>query len=304
MPVQRNDDSAPRRPFSLFFAAAILFALFLSTAGCRSEPARLLEEATEAMNADDYETAARQLREITITYPDSPLAPNAHYELAGIYHLRIRDTAATYASLMKILTDYPESPIALSAHRFLAELYEGELGAPDKAIAHYQTVLEAELDVETERKTLLSLADCYYRLDETDEAAPAYQKALSLPYDPASDSAYLRLATLSRISGAREEAYRLLGELLAESKDSRKRYEAILAQVEILMDEQRFTEARERLREAQSLFSETPECDELQARLHAIQLDQRSLAEEDGDLEELQKRIPWGAGRRARKREP
>ncbi|HEY7696868.1 MAG TPA: hypothetical protein VIE88_00560, partial [Vicinamibacteria bacterium] len=53
---------------------ALFLALALAAPGCRSETERLFAEATRAEGADDYEGAARRLREIVIADPGSPFA--------------------------------------------------------------------------------------------------------------------------------------------------------------------------------------------------------------------------------------
>jgi tetratricopeptide (TPR) repeat protein len=270
----------------------------------RSETERLFSQATRAIEADDYQRATRLFREITISYPQSPEASSAYYQLAEIYLLRIRDVGAAHASLVKILDDYPQSPIALSAHRLLARLYEQELGTPERAVPHYQVVLDSNPDVSVERETLLALGDCQYQMDQIDEAAAAYRKALALPYDPTSDSAYIRLASLSRLMGKAEDALRLFQDLASRTSDPTRQYEAYLGEAEILLESERFNEASDRLREAARVSPGSAQVDELQARLDAAQLQRSSGDGGDDAIEELQKKIRWGAGRRSQRPEP
>lgn len=270
--------------------------------GCRSETERLFAEAARAEVADDYEGAARRLREIVIGYPQSPLAARAQFELAQIHLLRTRDVTAAHAALLKILDDYPESPVALDAHRLLARLYERELQDPGRALPHYRAVLETETDVDVERDTLLSLGDCHYRLEQLEEAAAAYRRAIALPYDGSSDAAYSRLATLSRLSGDGEGSLRWLEALSSRTADASRRYTALLGQVEALMSLERFDDARHRLAEAERLSPDAPETDELQARLDSAESGVLLMEGRSDSLEKLQERIHWGSGR-ARRRE-
>lgn len=279
----------------------LLFALVLAS-GCRSETERLFAEAARAEEADDYEGAARRLREIVIADPASPVAARAQFELAQIHLLRTRDVNAAHAELVKLLDDHPDSPIILPAHRLLARLYERELQDPQRAVPHYRAVLENELDVEVERETLMSLGECHYRLDELEESTACYRRAVALPYDGSSDAAYFRLATLSRISGDTEASLRWLQEVSARTADGARRYAALLGQVEALIGLERFTDAQERLREAERLSPDAPENAELQARLDTAQSGFLSVDGEDETLEKLQARIHWGFGRRRQDR--
>ena len=282
--------------------SALLLLFLVAPAGvaCRGETERLFAEAARAERADDYEGAARRLREIVIGHPGSPLAARAQFELAQIHILRTRDVAAAHAALVKILDDYPDSDVALPTHRLLGRLYERELQDPQRAIPHYRAVLDAEVDVDTEREVLLSLGECHYRLEQLEEAASAYRRAVALPYDGSVDAAYFRLATLSRLSGDHEGSLEWLERLSARATDASRRYAALLGQVESLMSLERFDDARARLAEAERLSPEAPETAALQARLDSAEGGGFPMDGGDDSLEKLQERIHWGSGRARR----
>jgi len=301
----RSFGSLPGLRRLLVALAVVLVAASLALSlGCRRETERLLSQANRAIENDEYQRATRLFREITISYPQSPEAASAYYQLAEIYLLRIRDVGAAHASLLKILDDYPDSPVALSAHRLLARLYEQELDAPERAIPHYRIVLASNPDVNTARETLLALGDCLYQLDQIDEASSSYQKALALPYDSTTDGAYIRLASLSRLMGKAEEALRLFEDLASRTQDPTRRYEAYVGEAEILIDSERFSEARARLRDAERVSPGSSQIHELEARLEAARTEQRASDPDSGSIEELQKRIRWGAGRRGQRQKP
>jgi tetratricopeptide (TPR) repeat protein len=282
-------------PLALLVAALAVAALGV---GRRQGPGRLLAAAAQALERDDYETAVSTLLELTIAFPDSDEAPAAHYELAGIYHLRTRDLGAAQANLLKILSDYPESRVAPAAQLGLARLYERELDEPEKAVAHYREVLAASgIDEALERDIVMSLGDCYYRLDLLADAASWYRKAIGLPYASQTDGAYLRLARIEHLGGNGDTALVLLRKLASATLEPGRRYDAAEDEVEVLIELGRFSEARERLRDAQAVFPGAVELSELQARLNAAQLSAQSMGEAEGALVELQKKIRWGAAR-------
>jgi tetratricopeptide (TPR) repeat protein len=199
------------------------------------------------------------------------------------------------------VSDYPESGVALEAHLDLARLYERELDQPEKAVPHYREVLTAAgLDETLEREVLMSLGDSYYRLDLLADAASRYRRAIELPYVGQTDGAYLRLALIERLEGNGEAALALLRNLASSTAEPDRRREAVVGEVEVLMEQGRFSEARDRLREAKGSFPAAVELDELQARLNAAQLFAQSMGEDEGALVELQKKIRWGSGRRGR----
>jgi tetratricopeptide (TPR) repeat protein len=255
--------------------------------GCSDRAESLYTEAQRAMAADDYEDAARLYRELTIQAPDSVHAAEAHYELAQIYYLRLRDPDAAKDSLVELLQDYPGSNVDIDARRLLARLYEEDFEDPHRAAKLYRTLLAENLDGDVRRQTLLDIANCHYRLGELDASANAYRLALGLPYHPDTDSAYMRLANLEWLSGSADEDYR---------------HQAMLSEVEVLMSLGQFQAARDRVAFAKRVFPDSDDMAELETRLHATELRHQSLDGEGEEalLQELQKKIRWGGGRRRR----
>jgi tetratricopeptide (TPR) repeat protein len=282
----------------------VLFAPLLSGLlglACRSETGRLFADAARAEEADDYEGAARRLREIVIGHPESPFAAKAKLQLAQIHLLRTRDIPAAHAVLVELIDDYPQSPVALPAHRLLARLYEREMRDLERAIPHYVAVLEGESDVDVQRETLASLGECHYGLGQLEEAATAYRKAAELPYDSSSDAAYLRVSTLSRLSGDHDAALRWLEELAKRTTDPTRRYTALLGQVETLITLERFDDARDRLDAAEHLAPDAPENDVLLARLDSAEAGPLAMDGRSENPESLEQRIHWGSGRAPRR---
>lgn len=280
------------------------FAVVISTAlACNNGVDVLFDDARRAMEEDDVEHAARLYREITIQAPDSPLAAEAHFELAQIYYLRLRDVEAARDSLIKVVQDYPGSSVEDDARRLLARLYDEVLKDPDEALKQYRTLLGHKLDEDTRRRTLLEIGHCHYELNELQASANAYRLALSLPYHQDTDGAYMRLANLEWVMGSPDESLRLLRELQERTPDQDRRLEALLNEVEVLMSLARFAEADRRLRDAPASFSNTDEVRELKVRLQATEAEHRSLDDAAGEamLRELQKKIRWGGGRRRRR---
>lgn len=285
-----------------YFATVGPLVLLLVACGNRSE--QLFADARRAMERDDYEVAARLYREVTIEAPDRPIAAEAHFELAQIYYLRLRDVDAAKDSLVKVIQEYPTSSVGVDAQRLLARLYEDDFKDPQRALKLYRTLLAENLEEGTRRQTLLDIAECHYRLGELEASANSYRLALGLPYHADTDSAYLRLANLEWLRGSSEESLRLLREVQERSRDDGHRRDAILAEIEVLMSLGRFPAARERMGVAEEAFPRAPNVVELRARLSATEREHQSLEgeAEEALLQELQKKIRWGA--RPRRRRP
>jgi tetratricopeptide (TPR) repeat protein len=274
--------------------AGALAVLLLLPAACRTGPDRLFAEAARAERAGDYAEAVRKLGEIVIADSQGPHVPRALFELAQLHLLRTRDLTGAQVALAKILDDYPESEVALAAQRLLARLYERDLSDPERAVPHYRALLGREPDVNIERDTLLSLGECHYRLEQLEEAAKAYRRAVALPYAPPVDAAYFRLATIAELAGDSSASLSWLEELQSKSPDPGRRYAALLGQVEILIALARFPDAQARLSRAQALFPDTPQYADLKGRLDAAEKRRYALEMES---ERLRERIHWGSGR-------
>ena len=166
----------------------------------------------------------------------------------------------------------------------------------------YRGLLGENLDSAVRRQTLLDIANCHYRVGELDASANAYRLALGLPYHPDTDGAYLRLANLEWLGGSPDESLRLLRELEERTENDDNKHQALFSEVEVLMSLGRFEAARERMLVAKEAFPESEDMVELEARLHATELRHQSLDGEDEEalLQELQKKIRWGGGRRRR----
>ena len=139
-------------------------------------------------------------------------------------------------------------------------------------------------------------------MSEFDASANAYRLALALPYHSDSDSAYMRLANLEWLGGSADESLRLLRNLEERTSDDDYRHEAMLSEVDVLMSLGRFSAARERVLVARNAFPDSVDVVEVEARLDATEQQHQSLdgEAEEALLQELQKKIRWGGGRRRR----
>lgn len=293
-----------RAVYRILMSRVLPFVLaVLALVACADRSEELFANARRAIQEDDYETAARLYQEVTIQSPESALAPDAYFELAQIYYLRLRDVDSAKDSLVKLLRDYPNARVNVNAQRLLARLYEEDLQDPQRALKLYRSLLAENIDEDTRLQTLLDIGDCQYRMGEHEASANAYRLALSLPYDPDMDSAYMRLANLEWLGGSAEESLRLLRELQEQTTVEEYLHEAILNEIEILMSLGRFSAARERLAVAEESFPRSPDVVDVAARLSESEAQHQSLEgkSEEALLQELQKKIHWGGGRRRRK---
>ncbi len=283
----------------------LVFSLpgLVAVVACVDRSEELFSDARRAMEEDSYETAARLYQEVTIQAPDSAFAAEAYFELAQIYYLRLRNVEAAKNSLVKVIQDYPDSRVNVDARRLLARLYEEDLQDPQRALKLYRDLLAENLEARTRRQTLIDLGDCQYRMGELDASANTYRLALGLPYHPEMDSAFMRLANLEWLAGSADESLRLLRELQELTVVEDYRHEAMLSEVEVLVSLGRFSVAHARVLVAEEAFPNSPDLIEVAARLADTEAQHQPLdgeGEEEALLQELQKKIRWGGGRRRR----
>jgi TolA-binding protein len=273
-------------------------------ASCKSSEERELDTAYRALGRGQYRDALEIYAEIVLDAPGTPEAARAVYGLGIIHYLKQRDLDAARANFKKVLDEYPTSDVALDARRMLARVYEKEEGAYQKAIKEYSRLLELTHDTETEKSTLLDVANCYYQLDNLDLAATFYQRVIDdYPYDDVSDVAYLRLALIEAFAGRVEEAEQIVEDLLGWSDRPQSRFRAFLFAGEIALQSSDYQGGRTFLARADLEFPGDPQLLDLAGRMDRQEVDGRSLDEGDRDelflLEEMQRNISWGRGRRA-----
>ena len=292
-----------RRPQILRRFIGVLIAV-LPMWHCADRSESLFSDAERALAADDFDAAARLFREVTILSPQSPLSAQALYELARIAYFQKRDPDEAGESLIKLLADHPEADVVLPARHLLRASTRTTWTIRPKALVQHEAILVHDTSPDVRRATLIAIGHCYYRLNDLASAADAYGRAIALPYDPSVDSAYLRLANITWLASSPETSLELLRELSSRTADADYRQDALLREVEVLMGLGRFTEARARLREFEETLRDPTSVAELQARLQSTEQAHQSLDGEAGEalLQELQKKIRWGGGRRRRPR--
>jgi tetratricopeptide (TPR) repeat protein len=282
-----------------------LCLLMLFMGACQENAASLLGQAKEAMQKDDLESAADLFREVTIQSPESPLAAEALYALAEIHYFNRRDAEAARDLLLKILMDYPTSAVSTEAQRLLARIYEVEFQDSEKALTHYRALLDLAQVPDSRRSTLLSMAECYYGMDSLHDALQTYRQVVELPYHSDTDGAYFRLANLELLVGSSENALEILRQLVAATRDDDRRYDALLSEVEVLTSLGRFPEARESIERLQRGDWDPAPVSDLLVRLRSVELElEHESLDDDAQaalLQELQKGIRWGGGRRRAK---
>jgi tetratricopeptide (TPR) repeat protein len=222
-----------------------------------------------------------------------------------IHYLKQRDLDAARSSFRRVLDEYPGSEIESEARRMLARVYEKEEGELHKAVQEYYRLLEQTDDRTKEKHILFDVANCYYRLDDLEHASEFYRRTIEgYPHDELSDQAYLRLALIEALAGRGDQAESIIEALLERSDRPESRRRAFLLAAEVVLRSSEYGRGRILLARADREFPSDPELLDLGSRLARQEVDGESLDEGDPEsqflLEEMQRNISWGRGRRTR----
>jgi tetratricopeptide (TPR) repeat protein len=286
----------------VFFLASVLL---VGSNGCKSAAEQQFEAGTRALGRGQYRQALDLFAEVVILAPGSSEAARAVYDMGVIHYLKQRDLDAARSSFRKVLDEYPESEVAPAARRMLARVYEKEEGELDKAVQEYYRLLDQTDDQTKQKDILLDVANCYYRVDEIDYASVLYRRIVEdYPYDELTDQAYLRLAHLEALADRGEEAESIIETLLERTDRPESRRRAFLLAVEVALQSSEYGRGRTLLARADREFPSDGELLDLGGRLVRQEVDGKSLDEADPEskflLEEMQRNISWGRGRRSK----
>jgi tetratricopeptide (TPR) repeat protein len=258
------------------------------------------------MGRGEYREAIRHYKEIVLRNPSSAEAPRALYEVGVIYFLELRDVEAAKRIFREVNGDYPQSSSATDARRMLARIYGDEQGELLRAIRAYEQILD-EYEDRDKKEIQLAIADYYYDLDDMTTAVAGYGSVIDEhAYDDLSDRAYIRLALISAFQGHEEESLDALEALLSRSDNPVSRRRALMIAVDVHLASDRYEGGEACLERADREFPDDPEILDRRARLTRREQDSKPLDDGRVDsqalLEELQRNISWGRGKRTKRR--
>ena len=179
-----------RRAFQ-FCLLTCAFCFLIFSPACRPKGA-LLDQAQAAWDRTDFPAAAARYEDFLREEPHHEQAANAHFKVAHIYYLNLRQYDKATEHYIQLIEEFPKCPQLYEARQQLAECY----AAMDKrreAISEYENLLTAFPSTPDRRRIRLNIADLYYKQDLS-QALVEYQKVVKdTPYDELSERAYLRI---------------------------------------------------------------------------------------------------------------
>lgn len=174
----------------------------------------LLNRADVAKQIPNEASVIKDLKELILKYPNSPVVDLATYSLGQAY-VRIKDDENAIKYFEQVVTKYPKSKYAIAANYYLGELYAKTPNAKQKVISHFELYLKEApdgkfavncadaidklkaSDLNEEDKQLLGIA--YYN-------GGSYNKAIKYLSESYNDKTWYALGKSYQLAGQKQKA--------------------------------------------------------------------------------------------------
>ena len=213
------------------------------------------EDATRKWNAGDYPSAVRIYFGIVKEHPRSSRADDALYWAGVTQFLYMGQTEMALETLRLLLKRYPNRDMAPQAQWYIAQIYELGYNEYGKASDEYRKAI-VYTNPEVREKSLYSLADCLFRIGNTDEAKDIWTRQITeFPAGPNVRLGYYRLGTASFSRGDLDTAESFYRKALENNPDTELAIKAKFALAGCLEAGDKLTEALKFYREIEPDYS-------------------------------------------------
>ncbi len=213
-----------------------------------------------------YEAAEKGFRQLYENHPGFELAPQALYQSAEVLNLYLKQYSEALLAYLRLEQAYPETPWARKAIRQVADIYKNRLRDYPKAIVVYQKLIDA--GDEGEDRLRYEVADCYFRLEDYEQARIEFENLLRLhPGSELQAEAQYRLAVAWSLSGGHKEAEEAFRRLIERWPQSPYAVEARFALATTLEERD---ELRESLKLLEGLQGSYPNAELLEKRIDQV----------------------------------
>jgi TolA-binding protein len=202
--------------------------------------------AETQLEQGNYAGAADGFRRFYENHPSFHLAPQALFQSAEVLNLYLKRYPEALLCYLQVEQEYPSSPWAGRAIRQVAEIYKNRLRDFPKAIVVYQKLIDA--GAEGADRLRYELADCYFRLENYEQARIEFENLLRQhPDSQLLAEVQYRIAVAWSLEGRLREAEGAFRQLIERWPDSSYATEGRFALATTL-------EERDELREALKLL--------------------------------------------------
>lgn len=212
-----------------------------------------------AESIEDFWEATREYRNLTLKYPDSSFAPQAQFRIGQYYYLK-GDYEQSLKDYQKFLDVYPQSSLAPASQYWIGSMLLAQKKY-DEARKEFKKVLENYPQSNYLDWAEVGIGDSYTEEGNYSLASTEYQKALeNYPKSDILNLVYFNLGECYEREGKEKEALEVYQKITIECPDS---LEAIEAQKKISTLQKKFLPVEGRYSVQVGAFSEKTRADRL-----------------------------------------
>ena len=201
----------------------------------------------------DYEDAVSAYRDIYEDHPEFVLSPRSLFragEVQNLFLKRFHDALLAFHNLER---DYPDSPYVAEALIQEAEIYKSRLRDYGRAAALYQKLLD--LGMEPSDRFQYELADCYFRLNNFEQARIEFENLLkNWPESILLTEVEYRIGMTYALDGKLKDAEKAFRTILKEKPDDPFAVETKFSLASVLEDQERLRESLKVLQELEGIY--------------------------------------------------
>ncbi len=207
-----------------------------------SAPERWLNQGARLEAEGEFVAAQQLYQQLYADYPQAEQAPQALLRSGRIWRLDRQHDQQALLSYLQLEHGYPRSPLVLTAQQEAAKLVKYSLRDFSRAIEYYQRLLDA--DPSAGDDYLYQIADCYYRLDNYNQARIELDSLLQgYPQSALRATALYRKGGLHLLEKQLEQAQQSWQQLVDQHPQSEYAVQARFNLAKLLEEQSRLSEA-------------------------------------------------------------
>lgn len=267
-------------PFGRQSLLCVVLFVTLVLPGCKEDMRDLYEKAMKAYRTEDYEKAAELFEAILQKYPTHDLSRKARYELGNIYFYKLKQPHKALKHLQDLYAQSQPGNYSFEALKLIGYIYDKSLNDCLKGVDVYRILIRdypSEIDPGEYQQ---SIAECYFKLHEYDQACLEYETLLEqYPDSRSAPRAKFQIANSYALREQWDKAVTLYEELLlSESLSEQLLIETKFELAFCYEHLQQFENALELYVELQEIVSHTSVVD-IDVLMRKIERVQESIAE-------------------------
>jgi len=209
--------------------------------------------AEELILQGDYSSSLDLYEDIYDGHPGFVLAPRALYRAGEVNNLFLKSYHKALLAFLQLEKDYADSEYVLPALEQEADIYKNRLSDYGRAVAIYQRLVDR--GHEPVDRFLYELADCYFRLNNFEQARIEYENMLKTwPQSPLAVEVRYRIGMAHTLEGGLKEAEAVFRGLVKEAPDSPFGVEARFGLASVLEEQERLRESLQELKTLEGVY--------------------------------------------------